>query len=178
MINTAFGIWSSHSGRYEQYYLLGYNAGYSVESQPTFRTNISPPSSGSNKKRKIPARKHVTTFLSHAFALWSFGWLSTDWLHGVISLNILLLINDRYQSCIFLEWQIVRRKCAIHGKSTWTIPKWRPHNLWQEQMPASAVGYSDSNIRQVAGLARGRDVRLSNQNKLRVGRCTVATHWC
>jgi hypothetical protein len=40
----------------EEYYLLGYNAVYSVERQPTFRRNISPPSSGSkNKPRKIPA---------------------------------------------------------------------------------------------------------------------------
>jgi hypothetical protein len=41
---------------YEEYYLLWYNAVYSVESQPTFRRNISPPSSGSkNKQSKKPA---------------------------------------------------------------------------------------------------------------------------
>jgi hypothetical protein len=33
----------------EEYQLLGYNAVYSVVCQPTFRTNISPPSSGSKK---------------------------------------------------------------------------------------------------------------------------------
>jgi hypothetical protein len=37
------------------YYLLGYNAVQPVESEPTFRKNISPPSSGSNKPSKIPA---------------------------------------------------------------------------------------------------------------------------
>jgi hypothetical protein len=39
-------IWGSHGGGYEEYYLLGYNAVYTVESQPTFRRNISPLSSG------------------------------------------------------------------------------------------------------------------------------------
>jgi hypothetical protein len=37
------------------YCLLGYNAVQSVESQPTFRSNISPPSSGSIKPSRIPA---------------------------------------------------------------------------------------------------------------------------
>jgi hypothetical protein len=40
----------------EEYYLLGYSAVYSVESQPMFRRNISPPSSGyKNKLNKKPA---------------------------------------------------------------------------------------------------------------------------
>jgi hypothetical protein len=34
-------------GGYEQFHLLGYNAVYSFESQPTFRNTISPPSLGS-----------------------------------------------------------------------------------------------------------------------------------
>jgi hypothetical protein len=37
-------IWGSHSDGYEEFYLLGYNYVQSVESQPTFRRNISPPS--------------------------------------------------------------------------------------------------------------------------------------
>jgi hypothetical protein len=40
-------IWGSHSGDYEEFYLLGYNAVSSVGSQPTFRMNMSPLSSGS-----------------------------------------------------------------------------------------------------------------------------------
>jgi hypothetical protein len=38
-------IWDSHSGGYEEFYLLGYNAMRSVESQPTFQRNMPPPSS-------------------------------------------------------------------------------------------------------------------------------------
>jgi hypothetical protein len=42
---------------YEELYLLGYNALYSAEFQPTFQRNISPPSSGSkNKPNKKPAQ--------------------------------------------------------------------------------------------------------------------------
>jgi hypothetical protein len=35
---------------FEEYYVLGYNAVQFVESQLTFRRNISPPSSGSKHK--------------------------------------------------------------------------------------------------------------------------------
>jgi hypothetical protein len=48
-------ILGSHSGRYEELYLLGYNAMLSVENQHTFRRNMSPSSSGSkNRRRKKP----------------------------------------------------------------------------------------------------------------------------
>jgi hypothetical protein len=40
-------IWGSHSGGYEEFYILGYNVVYSDERQPTSRKNISLPSSGS-----------------------------------------------------------------------------------------------------------------------------------
>jgi hypothetical protein len=38
-------ILGSYSGGYEESYLLGYNAVWSVESQSTFWRNMSPPSS-------------------------------------------------------------------------------------------------------------------------------------
>jgi hypothetical protein len=37
-------IWGCHSGGCEEFYLLRYNAMWSVKSQPTFRRNMSPPS--------------------------------------------------------------------------------------------------------------------------------------
>jgi hypothetical protein len=48
-----YGYVGSHSGGFEEFYLLGYNAVYSVERQPTIRRNISPSSSGlKNKPRE------------------------------------------------------------------------------------------------------------------------------
>jgi hypothetical protein len=49
-------IWRSHSDGYEEFCLLGYNGVQSVESHPTFRRNIPPPSSGSKNK---PSKKAV-----------------------------------------------------------------------------------------------------------------------
>jgi hypothetical protein len=48
---------------YKDYYLLGYNAVLSFESQPTFRRNTLPPYSGWNKQSKTLAWKQVTSRL-------------------------------------------------------------------------------------------------------------------
>jgi hypothetical protein len=79
-------IWGSHSGGYEEYYLLGYKAVQSVESQPKFRKTISPPVFGSkNKASEKPAWKqvassaHSSTLKMEAKFFRNVGWLSTDY---------------------------------------------------------------------------------------------------
>jgi hypothetical protein len=49
----------------KEFYLLGYNAVQPAESQPTFRRNMSPPSSGSNKSSEKPASSAC-----HLFSSW------------------------------------------------------------------------------------------------------------
>jgi hypothetical protein len=44
-----------------EYYSLEYNDVYSVERQPTFRRNLSPPPSGWNKPSTIPTWEHVVS---------------------------------------------------------------------------------------------------------------------
>jgi hypothetical protein len=51
--------WSFHSGGYEKFYLLGYNAVQSGESQRKLRRNMWPPSSGSEQETSI---KQVSLF--------------------------------------------------------------------------------------------------------------------
>jgi hypothetical protein len=49
-------VFNKEKNLFEEFCLLGYNAVYSVESQPTFQRNISPPFSRSkNKPSKKPA---------------------------------------------------------------------------------------------------------------------------
>jgi hypothetical protein len=58
-----YRIWGSHSCGYEYIWeYMEYNALSYVESQPAFRRNISPPSSGSNKPSKIPTWKPKRRF--------------------------------------------------------------------------------------------------------------------
>jgi hypothetical protein len=60
-------ICCSHSGGYEESYLLRYNAAYSIASQPNFARNISSPSSGwRSKPSKTPAwsRKQAETLIT------------------------------------------------------------------------------------------------------------------
>jgi hypothetical protein len=56
--------WGPHSSGNEEYYLLGYNAMQSAESQLTFQRKISPPSSQSNKLSKIPGWKQVASWVN------------------------------------------------------------------------------------------------------------------
>jgi hypothetical protein len=62
-------ILGSHSGDYEEFYLLGYNDVSSVESQQTFRRNMSPPSSESKNN---PSKKQAELA---ACLCWFLAWL-------------------------------------------------------------------------------------------------------
>jgi hypothetical protein len=77
-------IWGSHSYGYEYYYLPGYSAFYSVESQPTFRRNISPPSSRWKNKpiKKQTAWKQVANFFHAGFCS---GYSSTQKMEAICS---------------------------------------------------------------------------------------------
>jgi hypothetical protein len=70
----------------EEYYLLGYNALQSVESQPMFRRNTFPPLSGS-KNKSIPVWKQVARQFppKRRFVF--------NWIHGVISQKTVLFIT-------------------------------------------------------------------------------------
>jgi hypothetical protein len=52
----------------EEFYFLGCNTVYSVENQPTFRRNMSPPPSGPKNKRNKLSMKQVASRLSMLYA--------------------------------------------------------------------------------------------------------------
>jgi hypothetical protein len=92
-------IWGSHCGGYEESYLLGYNAVQSIESQPTFRRNMSPTSAGSKKKSSSACHLLSRWFLTRLILRpWRLRrhvppkrQLTFNWLHGAISQKIWLL---------------------------------------------------------------------------------------
>jgi hypothetical protein len=107
-------IWRSHSGGYKEFHLLGYNAVWSIESQP-----MSPPSSRSNNK---PSKNSICYLLHIGFLLGLFldpgdgghmflrnvGWLSMDYM-------AICPKRQNYSSYWFPAW-LIRRP--------W---RWRPH---------------------------------------------------
>jgi hypothetical protein len=64
--NNYFWTWSSHSCRYKEFCLLGHTTVWSDETQPTFRRNMSPPSS---------VLKNNSSSMNQA-ASWFLAWLT------------------------------------------------------------------------------------------------------
>jgi hypothetical protein len=106
----------------EEYYLLGYNAVQSVESQPTFRRNISPPFSGSNK---LAACLHAGILLG---LFYPEDWtdvppkrrLTSNGLHGVISQTTLFIttavrISNPTKWLIFCTRLILEKNWVCYG---------------------------------------------------------------
>jgi hypothetical protein len=86
-------IWGSDSGGYDEFYLLGYNAVYSIESQPTFRKNMSPPSSGSKNKQ---SKKLVWKYVASRNSAPLDTWFHTGVLFG-------LCFNSEYEDDVFFR---------------------------------------------------------------------------
>jgi hypothetical protein len=88
----------------EEFYLLGYNSVYPVESQPTFRRHISSPSSGSKNTQSKLCLPSVSRWFLALFILRTWRWrrhippkhrLTFNGLYDVISQNI-KLCNSKY----------------------------------------------------------------------------------
>jgi hypothetical protein len=84
-------IWGSHSGDYQQFCFLAYNAVYYVESQQTFRRNMTPPPSRSkNKPRNKNKREAGIKQSSWSRHVPPEHWFTSDGLHGVVDQKITL----------------------------------------------------------------------------------------
>lgn len=114
-------IWGSHRDAYENLYLLGYNAVYSVEGHSTFRRSISNPSSGPRDSTcHLLSRSHLSWII-----LQPWRWrrrappkrpLTFKGLHFHISQNIeiftqvVFLFLSRSLYCV---WR--KNRCEIHA---------------------------------------------------------------
>jgi hypothetical protein len=101
-------IWSSHSGSYEEFCLLEYNALWSVGSQPTFLRNTSPPFQGRRISQDGNKHKGVskqTFFFLAWFILRSWRWR----LH--VPSKRLLTLNRIQHSISQTIWNLM---CCIH----------------------------------------------------------------
>jgi hypothetical protein len=114
-IQVTCRIRGSHSGGYEDLYLLGYNAVYSVEGHSTFRRSISNPSSGPRDSAcHLLSRWHLAWFI-----LQPWRWrrhapkrlLTFNGLHCLISQNIEIFTE------VILSFNIIT--LIVNQKQTW-----------------------------------------------------------
>jgi hypothetical protein len=111
-------IWGSHSGGYEEFYLLGYDTMQSVETKPTFRRNT--------------FSRLQAEFCLLLASCWFLAWLilrpwicrrhippksplKMNGLYGVISMKIkqlLSLMEERETNLNFCEWTC-REECIL-----------------------------------------------------------------
>jgi hypothetical protein len=112
IICTPRRTWGFHSGGYEEYHLLWYNAVWSVDCQPRFRRIISPPSSGSKKLVELETSS-LPAFTLVSCSAYFFDpedgsdvppkrRLTLSELHGVISQKMVLFICTPRRT--LLEW--------------------------------------------------------------------------
>jgi hypothetical protein len=126
----------------EEYYLLGYNAVQSVKCQPTFRRNISPPSSGSkNKLSKKAAWKQVASRARLILRPWRWRQyvppkrrLTFNGLHGsenlksYIKTHCLRISYERKSQILFSTLHIVNMGTSCHRYNVQEI--FRLHMEW------------------------------------------------
>jgi hypothetical protein len=94
---------------FQEYCLLGYNSVKFVEGQITFRKNISPPSSGSNKPSNKPACKQVA---SRSFMLISSsGYFLTPKMEAACSSETSLNIQRTTRRCIPKDSTLHTHRC-------------------------------------------------------------------
>jgi hypothetical protein len=98
----------------EEFFLLGYNAVWSVESQPTFRNNMSPPFQG----RGISQARNQNFLLPEGggeLFLQNIGWLSTD--YTALYPRRRTLHNHRCENLKIFIAIIISQRCRISSKS-------------------------------------------------------------
>jgi hypothetical protein len=125
---SLYYIWCSHSGRYEEFCLLGYNPVSSVERQLTVRRNISPLSSGSMDNflfffNKVPLKMQRTICENWFFSIWLYNSLGLGCFFSFLILGrgispsqgrYMHRINAHRHPC--LEWDSNPRPQCSNGR--------------------------------------------------------------